>query len=226
MRAIQVCNAVFAMGRLNLYNAELMDALLQVRVHAAVAAEAAMTVLDSSGSIRSGGNHRSSSRTSCSSSCSCCCYTSTGSGIGMTGLLLSACCAAQSHGSKFRVSQHSSTFCADICNVVYPTTCLKTTRVLFMPGSTALPPPAVRLAADDQLQCPAVCQVPEWPGCPQPGPICRHPGGAAGHTDSTAHCWLCTEGEQAVPQTLCADSKAPVGTLASCLGENKRHVNT
>lgn len=33
MRAIQVCNAVFAMGRLNLYNAELMDALLQVRMH-------------------------------------------------------------------------------------------------------------------------------------------------------------------------------------------------
>lgn len=31
MRNIQVCNALFAMGKLNLYNAELCDALLQVR---------------------------------------------------------------------------------------------------------------------------------------------------------------------------------------------------
>lgn len=31
MKSMQVCNAVFAMGKLNLYNAELCDALLQVR---------------------------------------------------------------------------------------------------------------------------------------------------------------------------------------------------
>jgi hypothetical protein len=31
MKSVQVCNALFAMGKLNLYNAELCDALLQVR---------------------------------------------------------------------------------------------------------------------------------------------------------------------------------------------------
>jgi hypothetical protein len=31
MKSVQICNALFAMGKLNLYNAELCDALLQVR---------------------------------------------------------------------------------------------------------------------------------------------------------------------------------------------------
>jgi hypothetical protein len=123
MRAIQVCNAVFAMGRLNLYNAELMDALLQVRLHAAlaaVAAPAAMTVFESSENKRQWRQQQQQHI-----------------GIGTTNL----CCHAVRHSlvapSAESLSPHQF-LCADVYNLVDPTTDRINTWALFLPSPQSL----------------------------------------------------------------------------------------